>query len=87
MATLTAAGFDGGRLMIQLVAAPNAAAIDLAALDACAAAIIRWDADRDWILSCAMTDRTALVIVAFDRPAPVPVEVDPTMGSLPDRSP
>lgn len=87
VAKLTAAGFDGGRLMIQLVAAPDAAAIDLAALDACAAAVIRSDADRDWILSCAMTDRTALVIVAFDRPAPVPAEVDPTAGSLPDRSP
>ncbi|MHC2088747.1 hypothetical protein [Methylobacterium sp. CM6244] len=85
MAKLTAAGFDGGRLMVQLVAAPDAAAIDLAALDACAAAVIQWDADCDWILSCAMTDRTAMVIVAFNQPAPV--QAYPSAGPLPDRSP
>ncbi|KQT96088.1 hypothetical protein ASG60_20625 [Methylobacterium sp. Leaf469] len=84
VAKLTAAGFDGGRLMVQLVATPDAAAIDLAALDAYAAAVIRWDADRDCILSCAITDRTAIVIVAFDQPALV--QSDPTAGPLPDRS-
>lgn len=87
MAGLTASGYDGGRLMIQLVAEPDTAALDLAALDACAAAVLRGDADRDWVLSCAVADRTALVIVAFDRPASAPAEPDPAAVRSPDCAP
>jgi hypothetical protein len=66
---LTAVGHNGGRLMFQFVGQRDAAAFSLIALDACATAIIADDAGGDWILSCSFSDRTALVLVAFRRPA------------------
>lgn len=78
---LTAASHVGGRLMLQFGGQRDAAAFSLTTLDACATAIIADDGGSDWILSGSFSDRTALVLVAFGRPAPI-ANTGPAIGTV-----
>lgn len=73
LAALTAEGFEGGRLLIQLLRAEDFPAFTLARFDACITAAHAHDSGRSWVATILPgRDRTVLVLIAFRLPHATP---------------
>ncbi|SEG64357.1 hypothetical protein SAMN04488144_13212 [Methylobacterium sp. 190mf] len=73
LAALAAEGFEGGRLLIQLLRAEDFPAFTLERFDACITAAHAHDSGRSWVATILPgRDRTALVLIAFRLPHATP---------------